>query len=196
MTWVRIILSNDRNPFVWIIAEFFNKKGKGWWLTLHFSSRNRSRKQNLSNSSCLFVLPENYRFQSAYENNLIIKMVFVSYPVLFCGLFFRIVWFSISSYVFLFFTVWIHQFLPQSFLHWILSQGHGATEGGKNFEENLKFEIGRTKKQFSSCYLFWNMSQFWALAKLCQPCRLIQFSSVYLYSASSQHMSSPGTLQN
>lgn len=32
----------------------------------------------LNTNSVLFLHPENYRLQSAYENNLIIKMVFVS----------------------------------------------------------------------------------------------------------------------
>lgn len=98
----------------------------------------------------IFVVnPENYRLQSDYENNLIIKMVFVS----------RVFWIIQNnsqsdltescvdlSWSFLsFFLVWIHQFLPEPFLHWLLPQGHGATQGG-NTDGAINAVAGRTQQ--------------------------------------------------
>lgn len=81
----------------------------------------------------LFPHPENYRLQSAYENNLIIKMVFVSHNAFVLEANTDILSYSVSVSLMFSgcFTVWIHQFLPQSFLHWVLPQRHGATEGGE-----------------------------------------------------------------
>lgn len=88
----------------------------------------------------LCCVTENYRLQSAYEKNLIIKMVLVSDL-------------SVPKYLsrnvspcllmpFLSLPVSVCKFISQPFLHWILPQRHGAAERGRRYRSQLRRSSG------------------------------------------------------
>lgn len=134
-------------PFCWGRVSFSLKNSilssVNFWKVAQCSlcifSHDRATKSDMLS---LFPRPENYRLQSAYENNLIIKMVFVSHNSCFVLEEDTDIWSYPVSVSLMFsgcFTVWVHQFLPQSFLHWVLPQGHGATEGGERCKNQFVF---------------------------------------------------------